>query len=138
MLTIMILILFQIPPYYPFRTKVESHNSSLESTTSTMESPEIKTKARENDNHKCTNCNKEYDSSSDLQAHMQNHHIGEANKPLESEVKQEIKQETVEEEDDEQIDVGDHHSEEPVRSSEEPSPCPVLDQTNTPESPKNL
>ncbi|XP_054279074.1 zinc finger protein 423 homolog [Macrosteles quadrilineatus] len=113
------------PPYFPFRTKMESANSSPQSSESPKDvsTEERRPKTAE---YKCKICNKEFDNAVSLEAHNQQHHDSEK-EILEEErnIKKEIKEEQVEEEEEEeQIDVGDHHSEDTARSE-----CSVASET---------
>lgn len=74
--------------------------------------------------YKCKISNQELEDLSELQPHLQQHHKTEEKiaDTCEENIKKEIKEENVEEDDEEeQIDVGDHSSEEPVKTSDESS-----------------
>lgn len=117
---------------YSFQPKTES----LDSSTRTSETQEMKSK-----NWNCSTCNKECESLADLQSHIHQHSSSEYSLS-ESQVealKTEIKKESMEEEyddEEEQIDVGDHHSEEPLRSPDVMLSTESCEQDKT-ELPKN-
>lgn len=121
------ILYLQASPYYPFKPKVESADISPVSGASSQDAfskAEATKSSTLSQNYTCKLSNKELEDLSELQSHLHQHHKSDEKKTdIEENIKKEIKEENVEEDDEEeeQIDVGDHNSEELIKTSEESS-----------------